>query len=186
MIELKVSEEQLRKVRLYVENGRTELPKILKNALNRATSKGRTYQSQLIRQGYNVKADVVRGKIKFESSREGFGSWIVQSNKRVALKKFKVNFKNPGAYKKRLAVSVKKGSMHTVPGLFWAHYKSGTGKIGLYYRSGAGRETLKKAYGPSPFQMAVTQDNITREMRECIQKTFYDRFEHEFLRRMKR
>ncbi|CAL7892610.1 hypothetical protein FUSO7_01000 [Fusobacterium necrophorum BFTR-2] len=186
MFELKLDEEQVRKVRLYIENAKTELPKIMKQALNRASSMTRTYQSQLIRLGYHVKAEVVRGKIQFKSSTNELKSYIVQSKKRVALEKFNINFKRPGTYKKRFIVSVRKESRHTVPGLFWAHYKTEKGKVGLYYRAGTERSTLQKAYGPSAYQMALTKQDMTKKVHEYAQEKFKDRFEHEFIRRLKR
>src|SRR3712207_7887022 len=71
------------KVRLYIENAKTELPKIMKQALNRASSMTRTYQSQLIRLGYHVKAEVVRGKIQFKSSTNELKNYIIQDRKSV-------------------------------------------------------------------------------------------------------
>lgn len=185
MFEIRVDENRIKEVKILLGEAEKKIPKILMLALNRATTMTRVFQSKLTRQEYSIPAKIIMERTKiYKASPSSLETAVSNSRKRVALENFKINLKKPDHYKKRIAVSVVKGKITEVPGLFWGNYLKNTGKLGLYMRTGSARETLERVYGPSVYQMVIT-DLITKEIGEYAQEKFAERFEHEFMRELR-
>ncbi|SJZ95128.1 Prophage minor tail protein Z (GPZ) [Cetobacterium ceti] len=179
-----IDNKEVKQALILLKAANKNINKIFTRSLNRTAQMAKTKQNKLIRQGYNVPAQIVREKIKLEKAKPGkLEAIVLNSSKRLSLDSFKVNKIKPDHYKEKIKVSVKKGSPKVLDGGFWAFFKSKHNNLGLYSRSGLGRDTLEKIYGPSAYQMG-TNSEIIEELEEEVKENFNKRFEHEFLREL--
>ncbi|MGL5902853.1 MAG: phage tail protein [Cetobacterium sp.] len=186
MSKLELDIKELEQAKILLEAANKNIHKVLSRALNRTAQMAKTKQNRMIRQGYNIPAQIVRTRIVLKNSKpKNLETVVLNSSKRVALENFKINKNNPGHYKDKMRVSVKKGSFKTLNGGFWAFYKTKPNNLGLYNRSGIGRDTLEKLYGPSAYQMG-TNEKIQKSLEDESIETFKERFRHEFMRELKR
>lgn len=184
MTKLELDIEDIQRARILLKSAGGNIYRVMGSALKRTGQMIRTRQTRLIRQGYNIPANIVNKRIKLRVNEyEGLEAIVLNATNRIPLESFKVNKQNPGHYKEKIRVSVKKGSVKTLNGGFWAFFKSKPNNLGLYNRAGTGRDTLEKLYGPSVFQMGVTPRIISDLQNEAIE-IFSKRVEHEFLREL--
>lgn len=184
MYKLELDPKELEQAEILLKAANKNIHKVLARSLNRTAQMTKTKQNRLIRQGYNVPAQIIRVRIKLKKSTPGkLEAIVLNSSSRVSLDQFKVNKQNPGHYTEKIKVSVKKGATKTLEGGFWAFFKSKPNNLGLYNRAGTGRDTLEKLYGPSTYQMG-TSEKIQDVLEKEANENFSKRFEHEFLREL--
>lgn len=181
---LKVDTREFKEAQKLLEAAGKNINKVVIRALNRTVSMAKTEQNKLIRQGYNAPAKILKSKISLGKAKPNLLEALVyNSSSRIPLENFKVNKANPGHYKEKIKVSVKKGSLRVLEGGFWANYKNNQSRMGLHKRSGEGRDTLERLYGPSSYQMG-TNKQILEKLEKSSIENFSKRFNHEFLREL--
>lgn len=99
MYKLELDPKELEQAKILLEATNKNIHKVLARALNRTAQMVKTKQNRLIRQGYNIPAQIIRVRIKLQKSTPGkLEAIVLNSSSRVPLDQFKVNKQNPGHY----------------------------------------------------------------------------------------
>lgn len=194
MIDIQVSEQTTNRLHAILSSMGEADEKVLKPALNRGLTAGKTAFNKQIKAVYDVSPAVISqystmGYKKVEMRSDGLIGSIEFAGRVIPLYKFNVSPETPTYGKKNVEVSVKRGSAGVSRHGFIAQMDSG--HLGMFERSGKWKakdragientkhnEKIKERYGPSVPRMAenaVVLQTVEDRVNEVINK----RIEHE-------
>jgi hypothetical protein len=181
MVDIQVSEETTNRLHTILSTIGKADEKVLKPALNRGLTAGKTAFNKQIKTVYNVTPAVISeystlGFKKVEMRSDGLIGSIEYSGKVIPLYKFDVTPELPTYGKKPITVSVKNGKSGVSKHKFVAQMESG--HLGVFERVGDSNLPIEEKYGPSVPKMAkntVVLQVVEDRVNEIVNK----RIEHE-------
>lgn len=155
----------LKEAKLLLRTVKNGFPIATSRAINKSSSKTKTFMRKEAVKRYRVKSKDVTSSMKLtRASRTNLNSQIRSTGKRIPLHKFRVSPKDPKFMPKgkmHKAAVFKGGSMKAIRG-FTA--KMPSGHIGVFERTGdynsKGEEKIKENYGPSVPQMLGNKESL--------------------------
>jgi len=197
MIDVEVTRETTDRLHAILEGmGLTE-EKVLKPALNRGLTAGKTAFNKQIKGIYNITTTAIKensefgyNQVKMEDN--GLVGSIDYSGFPIPLYKFKVSPQTPTYGKKKVTVSVKRGSTGVSRNGFIAQMQSG--HLGMFHRidkySGKHRnqknrtkhnQMIEERYGPSVPRMAENEV-VLQTVEDRVNEVINQRINHEIER----
>lgn len=181
MINISISEDNLKKVQIMIEKSPENVEQAARNALNRTIGSVRKEISVNIRKNYEIKAKDIKSALNLRhATNTSLIAEIKSKGSPRILQAFRVTMYKPnkkGYTKPPRARVFKVGSMKTVKGMFVNK------KRYLTQRTTTKRYPLRTPYGPSIPQMMGSKkviDVIKDKAQDTLNKRFLHEIEYRF------
>ena len=179
MIELRI--EHLERLQQILGNTPKQIPFVTARAINRAAEAARTQAGRSVREKYVVKQKDVVSTIKVKkATANNLNADIRSKGPVLKLMAFKVNPGKPQpGRKKKVTVSVKKGSQKSISNSFVAQTSSG--HVNVFTRVSRKRLPIRGHYGPSVPQM-IGNESVIEFVENRASDVLDTRLQHEISR----
>lgn len=163
MLDLEISEKQLKDMERFFATTPETIDKVLKAALRKAGNRVKKIQRDYANNRYVNSENSLNSKThKVKTNAEE--SIISANSKKGNMEKFYVSLYRPSASVNKLKAQVSKSTgKKTMDTMFWAFYKNNKSKQGLFIRNGKDRNKISKVTTVSPFIMASKTDQLLME-----------------------
>lgn len=178
---IKLTEPQLDKLKELTDLIPKQVPVVTARAINRSADAAKTQAARSVRTVYVIKHRDVLSTMKIRrATPSNLTSDIRSRGSVMELMKFKVRPGKPDPQRKRrITVSVKKGSTKKIVGSFVAGM--GSGHINVFTRVSKKRLPIRGHYGPSVPQM-LGSDSVVEKVETRAMEILDTRLTHELSR----
>jgi hypothetical protein len=178
MIDLSISEDNIKKIELFFSEVPGAIQKIIKKSLVQTASEVRKTQKKEVKKKYSIDTKQLNTKNIFIKKKPGEIS-LLASKKARNIEDYYISLRKPSKTKQYIKGAVFKGSGKDIKNMFWAFYKNKTESIGLYKRDENNK--IKKVKSPSIFSLvsSVPTDEIESKIQEIFENNLEKIIEEE-------